>query len=325
MRGSYLLAPRIDPRFKLGTYGALLVTIMVLSLGPEALAILASLGIIALFLIRRPAPARTALHLSLAITGILLSAVPIFMGAIPLAHPELRYSSYRVLYLAAGYLIVAAISIRADFRLFLIGEVIALVSTFRTTGLAVALAYFLKLLQRGRPRTWGIKRILALSVALSVIAGVFLARYLATVNTYSRWELGFLETLLYRPGATYTVYERLFDLGMPWGKGWILLRTDPKMFVGALFGRDVGYTYTLFGQPVYDFGVVGLAEAVILGAALRDSMTMEEAKILSVVLLTLAIPIGLDAFFMSGIVYLALLSTWDKLSRETTATQKRPS
>ncbi|AFL94714.1 hypothetical protein CL1_0506 [Thermococcus cleftensis] len=257
---------------------------------------------------RNPDNARKELRLILTTVVLVLFLVPIFRGAVPILRPETRYSAFRFFYLAAGYFTVVILSLKPDFRIFLLGEAIALVSTFRTIGLAVALAYFLRLVQL-RGLGYNIKgRKYMLPAAAMVLIGVFLARYYVTTATYPEWQLGFLETLLYRPGVTYTVYEKLFHLGMPWGERGILFSTDPKGYVGSLFGRNVGYTYTIFGQPAYDFGLFGLIEAAFLGMALQDAERRRPTAVLAVTLMTLMIPIGIDAFFLSAMAFLAYLS-----------------
>lgn len=251
---------------------------------------------------------RTKLGRSFYILGIallvILPTLAILLAGVPLLKPASRFSSFRFLYLASGYIAVILLSVRPDWKVLLWGIAIGVVSTFRTVVLGVVLAYtFGLLLGRKRPKVGPL-----IAIALGLLLA-FLVRYHATLSSYSTWHLGIAETILYRPGVTYTVYERLFNLGFPWGKGWILLSDSPKLYVGRLFGRDVGYTYTLFGQPAYDLGLIGLFEGLLLGMAFRDSLRLKETGVISLTLLTLAIPIGLDAFFFSALMVLGSIPT----------------
>ena len=257
-----------------------------------------------------PENARKELRIILAIVVTAIFLTPVLAGCIPLLDPGARYSPLRLFYLSAGYFTVALISLKPDFRVFLLGELIAIVSTFRTIGLAVAIAYTLKLAQTGKLGRPGGKwkgYIIPGTIATGVVL-IFIIRYYATIQTYPNLHLSFVETLLYRPWVTYTVYERLFEMGMPLGKRGILFSADPKGYVGSLFGRDVGYTYTLFGQPAYDFGIFGLIEALFLGMALADAERRNPTAVLAVTFAILMIPIGIDAFFLSAMAFFAYLS-----------------
>ncbi|WP_297507342.1 hypothetical protein [Thermococcus sp.] len=235
---------------------------------------------------------------------ILLPLSGVFLAGVPIMEPASRFSRFRFLYLASGYVVVVLLSAKPDWRVLLWGITIGIISTFRTVVLGVALAYtFGLLLERKRPRPGPLIAI-TLGLALALVV-----RYHATLSSYSTWHLGIAESILYRPGVTYTVYERLFNLGFPWGKGWILISSNPKLYVGHLFGRDVGYTYTLFGQPAYDLGLLGPVEGLILGMALRDSIRMKETTVMGLTLLSLAVPIGLDAFFFSALMAIASIPT----------------
>ncbi|ANF22917.1 hypothetical protein [Thermococcus piezophilus] len=314
---AYSASERIQHRYKSAMYLAVLL-LMPSCLGwwglLVALAIIVTTHVIIYFERHKVEDnsenARWKLRIILIAAVVILAIVPLVFGVIPLLQPETRYSSLRLLYLTAGYFTVAILAIKPDFKVFLIGEAIAIVSTFRTVGIAVALAYFLKLVQTGKlrwdKRNWRSYAILA--VVFSSVFAVFIIRYYTTLQTYPEWKLGFSETLLYRPGVTYTVYERLFELGMPWGKQAIIFSVNPKGYVGALFRRDVGYTYTLFGQPAYDFGILGLVEAVFLGIALADSERRRTTEVLAVTFMTLAVPIGLDTFFLSAMAFFAYLA-----------------
>jgi uncharacterized membrane protein len=241
---------------------------------------------------------------------VLLPATAILLGGIPLVNESVRYSSWRLLYLATGYIAVVMLSERPDWKVLLWGIIIGVLSTFRTVVLAVILAYLFGNFSRGKHTDWKALGI----VTLGIVAGLT-ARYHATLLSYNTWHLGPIESLLYRPGVTYTVYEKLYALGMPFGHHRILISPQPKLFVGSLFGRDVGYTYTIFGQPVYDFGVLGLLEALLIGMAVGDAERHKSTGAMALTLLTLALPIGIDAFFFSSFMALGILGMGVKLWR----------
>ena len=309
---SHRLEPGLDGRERARLY---LLTIFLVLSALGLFGFLVSLVVIGIaFLLTQrakkmdPAAFMGRVERLLLVPAVVLLAVPLLAGSVPLFDPVERYSDFRFFYLAAGYLTVALISIRPHLRFFLLGEVIALLSTFRTVGLSVALAYVLGAVGRGNSGRGGWRGHLPLLIAVAAGVLVLAVRYLATLGTYPSWHLGFLETLLYRPGFTYTVYERLFEMGMPLGRRGILFSTDPKGYVGSLFGSDVGYTYTIFGQPAYDFGILGLLEAGFLGLALADSERTRPTGILAVTFLILMIPIGMDAFFLSALSLFAYIS-----------------
>lgn len=240
--------------------------------------------------------------------AILLVLIGCLLGGIPLLNPSIRYSEYRTLYLAAGYLIALSIVLKPQLKILILGITVGVLSTFRTDVLAVILAYIFRVGVEEKPPTE--KRLIIILILAGTISG-FIARYWATLSSYPTWDLDFLETLLYRPGVTYTVYEKLFWMGFPFGNQShkILFSSNPKLLVGNLFGRDVGYTYTMFGQPAYDFGVLGVLEGILMGMVLEDSSKFKTLNAMALTLLTLSIPIGIDAFFLPAILLPGLIAS----------------
>ncbi|WP_297516421.1 hypothetical protein [Thermococcus sp.] len=228
---------------------------------------------------------------------------------IPVLKPELRYTSASVPFLVAGDIIIGTIAVFPDVRLLVLGEAIALISASRTVGLGVATAYALRMAYDSKLTIEELKRHRkAVLLGIVLLLAVFLARYYVTVREYSTWRLGFLGSLLYRPASSYTVYERLFHLGMPLGKRELLFNPDPTGYVGELFGKDVGYTYTLFGQPAYDFGILGLIEALILGLALGRASKNPFTGTFALTVAILALDIGIEAQFLVAILLMAYLA-----------------
>jgi len=237
--------------------------------------------------------------------GLVLTASA--LGGVPLFNPGLRFSWVRYPYLAAGYIMVGAIAVRPSPLLLALGEGMAVAGTSRTIGVGVAVAYLIRTLYNRRGSVPTSKKALPLVVALLIV--VFLARYSATLRDYPVWNLGFLGSVLYRPASSYTVYERLFEMGMPLGHYKLLFMTNPTYYVGELFGKKIGYTYTLFGEPAYDFGIPGILEALIIGTVLRKASKNPFTGTFALTVGTLTLDIGIEGSFLTTFFYLAYLSS----------------
>jgi uncharacterized membrane protein len=232
---------------------------------------------------------------------------------VPMLKPELRYTNASVPFLVAGDILIGAIAVFPDVRFLIMGEAIAIIGASRTIGIGVAVAYALIIAYDNKLTTKELKKhkkVVLLGTVL--LLAVFFARHYVTIREYSTWRLGFLGSLLYRPASSYTVYERLFHLGMPLGKGELLFNPDPTGYVGKLFGKEVGYTYTLFGQPAYDLGVLGLLEALILGLALGMTSKNPFTGTFALTVAVLALDIGIEGQFFVAILLMAYLAGVNK-------------
>ncbi|USS40913.1 oligosaccharide repeat unit polymerase family protein [Thermococcus aggregans] len=233
---------------------------------------------------------------------IALPLLAMLKGVIPILNPQTRYSKLKDLYLASAVFASLLLAYKPNPIIFLLGEAFAVVSTFRTNALIIFLTYLF------RAEKKELKRLLIIGVPLIGLA--FLARFYATKSVYPIWKLGFLQSLVYRAGFSYMVYEKLFSLGMPFGNFELLLNPNAREYVAALFGKVQNYTYTIFGQPAYDLGIFGLFEAFIVGMALSDSEKSPMFKALSLAFLVPAIETGFDALnfgILMGSAYFALL------------------
>jgi uncharacterized membrane protein len=237
-----------------------------------------------------------------------LVAVAALVFGLPMLKPELRYTSASVFYLLAGDVLAISIAVRPSLTFLMAGLITAVLGASRTVAIAVLGAYLFRAAFDGK-LTWdSIKENRAPILIVSLLLlGAFLARYEATLSEYPHWKLGFLGTQLYRLGSTYHVYERLFELGMPLGRHRLLFTPDPTGYVGRLFGKEIGYTYTLFGQPAYDFGVFGLIEGLFLGVVLRESSQSRVFGTFSLVVATLMLEIGIEGQFLAAVAYSAYL------------------
>lgn len=235
---------------------------------------------------------------------LILPIIAMVNGVIPILEPQTRYMPLRNLYFASAIFATILLAYKPNVYIFLIAEFFAIVSTFRTNALIVFLAYLF------RAEREEVKRIIFLGIPLILMA--FFVRFYATKSVYTIWKLGFGETLLYRAGFSYMVYERLFSLGMPFGKFSLLLHETPRDFVASLLGKSGNYTYTLFGQPAYDFGILGLMEGFLVGMALRDSERQKMFKTLALTFLILALENGFDALNFGIIMGSAFFSLWSE-------------
>jgi uncharacterized membrane protein len=69
-----------------------------------------------------------------------------------------------------------------------------------------------------------------------------------------------------------------------------------------MFTLNGSYTYFLFGQPIADFGILGILEAYLLGVLLRLSNRDLRGNVMVLSLLIYAIETGLDAFLLSSLI-----------------------
>ncbi len=239
--------------------------------------------------------------------AVALFSIGIVTFGVPLMKPWLRYTVASVPFLAAGDVLIIAIGAYPSPWLMLLGLVIAIVGASRTVGIGVLTAYILAEAYGGISLRALVKKKSLLILTIFLFAAMLLARYWVTRHLYPDWSLGLIGTLFYRVGSTYTVYEHLFEWGMPFGNHILLFQSDPTGYVGHLFGRDVGYTYSLFGQPAYDFGIIGIVEAVFLGVLLREADRSAVTGTFAFTLLVLMTEIGIEGAFLSALSYAAFL------------------
>ena len=251
---------------------------------------------------------------------LLLSVISLMVAVyhgVPLLRPELRHRE-SVFYFVSAYMAVLGLSFSPNFWLFTVGMTSAILATYRNLGIVVASAYTLRLLIERNMRLEK-REVAILAVIALLILAVFVVRYQATVRNYETWRLSFLGTLFYRPGTTYTIYERLFNLGFPFGKAKLLFMSDPTGYVGRVFGKSVGYTYTIFGQPVYDFGVLGLLEGFLLGFAFKQASKNISTFVLAGSLSIVFIALGINGFYLALMFFLVFVERevgkWEEIIR----------
>lgn len=243
---------------------------------------------------------------------ILILFVPITQGVIPLLDHETRTHELIKIYNLISILVVILIAYKPDFKLFLLGELIALIATYRSFGIIIFTAY---LIREKRNR----KKII---IGLLLIGTIFMARFFVMETSYGVWNLGIIESLTHRMSVTYGVFEGLYRIGMPFGNdNLLILNPDLRLYVGELFGRSVDYTFTIFGQPAHDFGIFGLLEGVLLGMSLKDAKRDKMMGTINFTFFIIIIEIGLDALsfgILMGTAFFALQKIKTKKIKQKT-------
>ena len=241
----------------------------------------------------RANPYRKFPHLALLVAFLIPLFFYIAIG-VPLLDRSLRYELVGPLVLAAILAVIgmaySGLSLRWKTLLLFVYSFLFFLGTFRSLILLVYLAYFLTVyLSYPRLKKW--------LVPLSVLP-------LALVVGMS----GGLEAVFVRVGFTFLVFHNLVRLSLPWGlfHGSLLLSNNPRHLVASLFDGPTNYTYFFFGQPIADFGLLGLFEAFLLGAFLRDSERTPESLVTVLSLMIYSIDPGVDAFLLMFIVGVVL-------------------
>jgi uncharacterized membrane protein len=242
------------------------------------------------------------------ISAAALAGYGIIAFGIPLLHPWLRFTEASLPFLLAGDVLIVAIGVYPSPWLLFLGLGIATVGTSRTVGIGVLMAYTVATAYREELSMEKLARRKGLvAVVLILFLAMLAARYAVTKFLYPEWHLGPVGTVFYRVASTYTVYERLMEMGMPLGRHVLLFQSDPTGYVGELFGRNVGYTYSLFGEPAYDFGILGIAEAAAVGILLKDAGRNALTGVFAFTLLVLMTEIGIEGVFLAALAYAAFL------------------
>jgi len=142
---------------------------------------------------------------------------------------------------------------------------LGVLSGFKSDAIAVILSATLAGLLTGRVSLRGISAALAGVVAiLSVVS-----THIASVS-YSTWKIPPHLYVFYRTGFTFSVFDRIVELSLPWGllHGSALLDVSQTTTSTVVlnYTREHIITSTLFGPATLDFGVPGLvAVALLLG------------------------------------------------------------
>jgi len=124
--------------------------------------------------------------------------------------------------------------------------------------------------------------------------------------------------ILHRVAFTYWVYEEISLASLPTGLygGQLLLSLDPRRRVASLFGRGTTrYTYFFMGQPVGDFGVFGLVEALLLGF-LFGSAGLGATGAMALAFLTVSVETGVDSLLLGVLLACSYASSVRAESQE---------
>ncbi|AFK21779.1 hypothetical protein [Pyrococcus sp. ST04] len=230
---------------------------------------------------------------------IVFSLIPILDGVLPIISPKERVEPIAISYVIAGYVNALAISLNPSLVLLGVGVLISGISTFRTVAMLAFLSYFYSKFPKFRR-----EEVIVGGMGLLL---AFLVRSFAEMKISGKL-LG-MEVLLERPAFTYSVYEHLFQISMPWGTRLILKNIVPGYEIAKIFGGTSRYTYSIFGQPVVDFGMFGILEGFLLGLAVRSVRKVKWAHVFMLTVLTICIEVGLDVPKLSAIFLLPYLSS----------------
>ncbi len=231
---------------------------------------------------------------------ILLFLIPITKGIIPILNHSTRTHILIKVFNLTSILTVILLAYKPNFKVFLLGETISIISTYRSFGIIIFAAYLLRSKKKKKK----------LIIGSILVATIFILRFLITKDTYSVWNFGIITSFIHRISFTYGVFEKLHTIGIPFGSDHLLIfDPDLRLYVGSLFQRSVDYTFTLFGQPVHDFGIFGLLEGLLLGMSLKDSEKDKMMEVINLTFFIIIIEVGLDAMsfgILMGTAFFAL-------------------
>lgn len=231
---------------------------------------------------------------------IFIPLVAVFNNVIPILNPEMRTQNLVKIYSLSIMITALLISYRPNLLLLLFGGLMALVSTFRSYGVLIFFTYFFRTERKKK----------SIVIGSMILISIFLVRFIVLKHNYPVWRLGFFKSLIYRIGFSFSVFEKLFEIGLPFGEPHnLLLDPNAKSYVAGIFGATAEYTYTIFGQPAHDIGILGFFEAILLGMGLRDTEQNSKFKSLYLGFSIIIIEIGLDALrfgILMGLAYFAI-------------------
>jgi len=228
----------------------------------------------------------SVLHAPLCLFSAIITLFIVYsVKGIPFVQPALRYKLVGFLVMSAFLGLVAIIYLKTSTKiktlLLLLFEVLLFLGTFRSLMILIFMGYIFDLYFEGE-----LKLDMKISLGLFAVAASVL--YLSH---------GF-ERLMVRIGFTFLVFHNIVRLSIPSGifHGRLLMSDNPRYLIGKLFGTDMHYTYFLFGQPIADFGVLGVIEAYLFGVFLKHAEENPRTTALVLSLMIYIIETGMDAF-----------------------------
>nr|WP_206204569.1 hypothetical protein [Thermococcus sp. 21S7] len=244
-------------------------------------------------------PFRVFPHISLLVALLIPISLYAVIG-VPFFERALRYELVGPLVLAAILAVIgmaySRVSLRWKTILMVVYSTLFFLGTFRSLVLLVYISYFLVVyLDYPELRRW-----LAALSAVPVLLILCMS--------------GGLGGMLIRIGFTFMTFHNLVRLSLPWGffHGSLLFSDNPRHLVASLFGASTNYTYFFFGQPIADFGILGILEAFLLGTLLYNSERSKESFVVVLSLMLYSLDPGVDAFVLLFVVGILLFSELDK-------------
>ncbi|MFA4668196.1 hypothetical protein QDY65_06710 [Pyrococcus kukulkanii] len=212
--------------------------------------------------------------------SLLIPILAFLVIGVPLFNQSLRFEFSRILGISAYLSTIAITYSNIDRRIKLVYTLmmvaIFFIGTFRSYILWITVAYLLSISKRD------VKAKNTIIVGIAGIAILILS--------------GNIEKLLVRIGFTFLTFTNLAVRGIPWGiyHGSLLFSPDPRRVVATFLGGEGRYTYLIFGQPVADFGILGIIESFLIGIMAKESEIREESLNFTISILVYSIDAGID-------------------------------
>lgn len=209
--------------------------------------------------------------------------------------------------------VVASRRVAVSGILFLIG--LAVLSGFKSDAIAVILSATIAGLLAGR---------LNLRSLIPALAGIgviltLVSTHIASV-AYATWKIPPHLYIFYRAGFTFSVFDRIVELSLPWGLLHGAALSDVRQVItsSVILGYEKEHiiTSTLFGPATLDFGLPGLVvTALLVGVYLGIMYRLARSSIgsatyaVAITHLLILIEVGLQptsVLFLLTLLYLSL-------------------
>ncbi len=144
-------------------------------------------------------------------------------------------------------------------------------------------------------------------LVLSFLAALVGVGYIVALQGQS-WKLNPVGIVHYRLTSSIYALDLIAKKSLPLGysHGKVLVSCDPRREVGLLLlNATVKYTYTIYGQPIVDFGLLGAVELYILGVILRNIWKGGKLYQIAPAYLLPMIEAGIDSFRLSILMIIA--------------------
>ncbi len=214
-----------------------------------------------------------AYALAVAAAALTLSqGIPLFEASF---RQSVAVSPARAVFHGLAVLSAALLAVLMPLRIVLPGTallaLLGVLSGFKSDAIAVILSGTLAGLISGRVSFRGI--VLAFAGVAAILSVV--STHIASL-AYSTWKIPPHLYVFYRTGFTFSVFDRIVELSLPWGllHGQAMLDVSQTITSRVVldYRREHIITSTLFGPATLDFGIPGLVGAALLLGAYLGAM-----------------------------------------------------